>query len=64
MKHDELPPLRHPDEKVADLGKVRIGDTGITASFPPLRRPDPKTADPGKVRVGDTGITAEFPPIG
>jgi hypothetical protein len=64
MKYDELPPLRQPDEKVADLGKVRIGDTGITASFPPLRRPDPKTADPGKVRVGDTGVAAKFPPMG
>ena len=63
MKDNKLPPLGRPDEKVADPGKVRLGDTGITAGFPPLRRPDPKTADPGKVRVGDTGITAKFPPI-
>lgn len=57
-----FPPLRHPDAKIADPGKVRLGDCAITAAFPPLRRPDEKVADPGKVRLGDGSITAEFPP--
>lgn len=30
----EFPPLRHPDAKIADLGKVRLGDSAITAEFP------------------------------
>lgn len=58
----KFPPLRHPDAKIADPGKVRLGDGVITSEFPPLRRPDPKIADPGKVRLGDGVITAEFPP--
>jgi hypothetical protein len=56
-----FPPLSVPDPKIADPGKVRLGDTGITGRFPPLRLPDPKIADPGKVRLGDTGITGRFP---
>jgi hypothetical protein len=56
-----FPPLRRPDAKIADPGRVRLGDGVITAEFPPLRRPDPKIADPGKVRLGDGVITAEFP---
>jgi len=58
----QFPPLRRPDPKIADPGKVRLGDSSITAQFPPLRRPDPKIADPGKVRLGDSSITAQFPP--
>jgi len=57
----EFPPLRHPDAKIADRGKLRLGDCAITAEFPPLRHPDPKIADRGKVRLGDCAITAEFP---
>ena len=57
----QFPPLRRPYPKIADLGKVRLGDCMITAEFPSLRRPDPKIADPGKVRLGDCMITAEFP---
>jgi hypothetical protein len=30
----ELPPLRSPDESIADPGKVRLGDGFITAEFP------------------------------
>ena len=30
----EFPPLRHPDGKIADRGKVRLGDGVITAEFP------------------------------
>jgi hypothetical protein len=58
----EFPPLWVPDPKIADPGKVRLGDGMITAEFPPLCVPDPKIADPGKVRLGDGMITAEFPP--
>jgi hypothetical protein len=58
----QFPPLRVPDPKIADPGKVRLGDSSITAQFPPLRVPDPKIADPGKVRLGDSSITAQFPP--
>jgi hypothetical protein len=43
-----LPPLRRPDSKVTDPGKVRLGDGVITAEFPPLRRPDEQIADPGR----------------
>jgi hypothetical protein len=56
-----FPRLHLPDERVADPGKVRLGDSAITAEFPPLRRPDEKIADPGKVRLGDSAITAAFP---
>jgi hypothetical protein len=57
-----FPPLCVPDRKIADPGKVRLGDGVITAEFPPLCVPDRKIADPGKVRLGDGVITAEFPP--
>ncbi len=57
----EFPPLRHPDAKIADRGKLRLGDAGITAEFPPLCHPDAKIADRGKVRLGDCAITAGFP---
>jgi hypothetical protein len=61
----KLPPLHLPDPRIADPGKVRVGDSGITGQFPPLRLPlrlpDPRIADPGKVRVGDSGITGQFP---
>ena len=57
----EFPPLRHPDAKIADQGKVRLGDGVITAEFPPLRHPDAEIADRGKVRLGDGVITAGFP---
>jgi hypothetical protein len=60
-RNDRFPPLTAPDPKIADPGKVRLGDTTITAQFPPLRGPDAKIADPGKVRLGDTTITARFP---
>ncbi len=60
-QNDRFPPLRAPDPKVADPGKVRLGDCSITAQFPPLTNPDPKTADPGRVRLGDCSITAQFP---
>jgi hypothetical protein len=62
--NSQIPPLRRPSEKVADPGKVRVGDTGITARFPDLstlRRPSPKTDEAGSVRLGDTGIAAAFP---
>lgn len=58
----QFPPLRRPDKKITDPGKIRLGDGMITAQFPPLRRPDEKIADRGKVRLGDGMITAEFPP--
>jgi hypothetical protein len=57
----EFPPLYHPDFKIADRGKVRLGDCSITCEFPLLRHPDAKIADRGKVRLGDCSITAEFP---
>jgi len=59
---DAFPPLRHPDAKIVDPGKVRLGDGIITSEFPPLSNPDPKIVDPGKVRLGDGIITSEFPP--
>jgi hypothetical protein len=58
----QFPTLRRPTQKIADPGKVRLGDGLITAELPPLRRPDQTTADPGKVRLGDGLITMEFPP--
>ena len=57
----QFPPLRYPDPQIADVGKVRLGDSIITAGFPPLRWPTPKIADFGKVRLGDSIITAGFP---
>jgi hypothetical protein len=57
-----FPPLRQPIPEIADPGKVRLGDSAITAQFPPLRQPVPEIADPGKVRLGDSAITAQFPP--
>ena len=57
----EFPPLRRPDAKIADRGKVRLGDSAITSEFPPLHHPEAKIADRGKVRLGDSAITAEFP---
>jgi len=33
----EFPPLRHPDAKIADRGKLRLGDGTITAEFPTLK---------------------------
>ena len=56
-----FPPLGLPNARIADPGKVRVGDSGITGQFPPLTIPDPKIADPGKVRLGDSGITGQFP---
>jgi hypothetical protein len=58
---DRFPTLRHPDGKIIDNAKVRLGDGFISAEFPPLRRPDETVADSGKVRLGDGFITAEFP---
>jgi hypothetical protein len=58
----QFPRLRIPNPKITDPGKVRLGDSSITAPFPVLRIPDPKIADPGKVRLGDSSITAPFPP--
>jgi hypothetical protein len=57
----EFPLLRHPGAKIADRGKVRLGDGTITAEFPPLRHPDARIADRGRLRLGDGTITAEFP---
>jgi hypothetical protein len=57
----EFPPLRHPDARIVDRGKVRLGDGSITAEFPVLTHADPKIYDPGKVRLGDGSITAGFP---
>ena len=56
-----FPALRLPTAKVADPGKVRLGDSGITGEFPALRLPTAKVADPGKVRLGDSGISGRFP---
>jgi hypothetical protein len=58
---NRFPPLTTPDPKIADPGKVRLGDSMITAEFPPLSPPDPKVADPAKVRLGDSMIAARFP---
>jgi hypothetical protein len=58
----KFPPLRLPAAEIADNGKTRLGDSGITGAFPTLRLPDEKTADAGKVRLGDSGITGRFPP--
>jgi hypothetical protein len=58
----QFPPLRISNPKIADPGKVRLGDSCITAQYPLLRVPDQKIADPGKVRLGDSCITAQFPP--
>ena len=60
-QNTQVPPLRRPDPKIADLGTVSLGDTAISAVFPPLRLPDERTADPGTVRLGDTAISARFP---
>ena len=57
----QFPPLKHPDERIADSGKVRVGDSIITAEFPPLRLLNPTVADPGRVRLGDSIISGEFP---
>jgi len=56
-----MPVLQSPKPEIADRGTVRLGSSGITASFPPLRRPDPKIADRGTVGLGSSGITASFP---
>ena len=61
-QNDPFPPLRAPNAKIADSGKVRLGDGSITGQFPPLTNPDAKIADPGKVRLGDGTITGQFPP--
>jgi hypothetical protein len=58
----QFPPLCVPAPRIADPGKVRLGDGSITAEFPPLCVPAPRIADPGRVRLGDGSITAEFPP--
>jgi len=60
-QNDRFPPLTNPNPKIADPGKVRLGDTTITGQFPPLRLPDANVADPGNVRLGDTTITGRFP---
>ena len=50
------------DVRTADTGKIRIGDSCITAKLPILRRrDDARTADQGKVRIGDSSITAKLP---
>jgi hypothetical protein len=33
----EFPPLRRPDENIADPGKVRLGDGFITGEYPPKK---------------------------
>ena len=53
--------LQSPKPEIADCGTVRLGSSGITASFPPLRRPEPEIADRGMVRLGSSGITTGFP---
>ena len=30
----QFPPLHHPDAKIADRGKLRLGDASITAALP------------------------------
>jgi hypothetical protein len=55
-----FPPLGRPGEKIADGGKLRLGDGWITGDFPALGRPDEKMADSGKIRLGDGWITGEF----
>jgi len=57
----QFPPLHHPDAKIADRGKLRLGDASITAGFPALHHPEPKIADRGKLRLGDASITAALP---
>jgi hypothetical protein len=57
----EFPQLRPADRKIADPGKVRLGDSCISGQFPPLHRPDATIADPGNVRLGDSCITGRFP---
>jgi hypothetical protein len=53
---------RRDDPRSVDQGKVRIGDSSITAKLPlQRRRDDPRSADLGKVRIGDSSITARLP---
>lgn len=52
-----IPTTRLPDAKVADAGKVRLGDATITGVRPVVRRADAATSDTGKVRLGDATIT-------
>lgn len=54
------PKLQLPAAKIADIGKVRIGDGTITGEFPSVRLPRRKVADPGNVRLGDGTITGVF----
>lgn len=50
------------DVRTAELGKIRLGDSSITAKLPVRRRSyDARTADPGIVKVGDSSITAKLP---
>jgi hypothetical protein len=37
MISGRFPPLRRPDDKTAESGKVRLGDCMITAPLPPHR---------------------------
>jgi hypothetical protein len=60
-ENNQFPPLRRPLAEIADPGKVRLGDSTITAQFPPLRQPPAEIADPGRIRIGDSTITAVFP---
>ncbi len=53
---------RLPDDKVADIGRVRFGDGTITGEFPAVRRPGAKTVDSGMVRLGDGTITGVYSP--
>jgi len=54
------PLFKRPNPRIADPGKVRLGDSMVTGKFPP-RKPDPRTSDSGKVRLGDSMVTGAFP---
>lgn len=54
------PTPRLPDAKVADVGKVRLGESTITGVVPAPRLPDRRVADTGAVRVGESTITGVY----
>ncbi len=54
------PTVRLPDDKIADIGKVRFGDGTITGEFAAVRRPGSETADSGTVRLGDGTLTGVY----
>ena len=59
-KQPTVPSPRLPDAKVADVGKVRLGESTITGIVPTPRLPDRQVNDTGVVRIGESTITGVY----